>query len=409
MILVLEFVLLCILGFFLIYGAMLSLFAVTARLRSNFEYTRDRIFAVVVPAHNEESVIEKTLESLFRMDYRREFFDVIVVADHCTDRTAEIARSVGAIVLERQGELQRGKGHALRWCFEKLLSPSSDYEAIIVIDADSETSKNFLRVMNFYLDRGAQVVQAADIVQPNPGAWSPEVTRVALTLNNYARPLGRKVLGFSAGLRGNGMCFSTDILKRIPWDAYSLTEDLEYGLNLLLHGVSVVFAPEAVVYASMPAEPKNAESQRARWERGRIPLVRRYAGLLLKATVKQRSLRIFDALIDLVTPPFVNILVLVLAMLFLSAVGVWTGTIANGNIILAWCVLGCIAVIQVVAGLVATHADRSQYFALIYFPRYAAWKLFLYGKLAIRGGPKSWIRTTREQESLGAASGKTGT
>lgn len=401
-----NLVLLGLLGFFLFYLALLSVFAATGALRANFESSRERIFAVVVPAHNEELVIERTLDSLFRMNYRREFFDVIVVADHCSDRTAEIARSLGAIVFERDNQPERGKGHALRWCFEKLLSPPSDYEAVVVVDADTVASRNFLSVLNFYLERGAEAVQAADVVEPTPGLWSPEVTRVGLTLNNYARPLGRRFFGFSSGLRGNGMCFSAALLRDFPWNAFSLTEDLEYGLNLLLNGHTVIFAPEAAVYAKMPTEARNAETQRARWEGGRVPVIRKYSKLLLAAAIKRKPLLYLDALIDLITPAFTNMVVVVLGMLCLNLLGVWTGVVHDDRLALCWCVLVLLGGVHVLVGLAAAHADSGQYRALLYFPRYAAWKLYLYLKLLTGGGPRTWIRTDRERDHLRTASGK---
>lgn len=392
-----EIIALAIAGFFLWYLALLSVLALTVKIRSEFPVSHRRIFAVVIPAHNEELVIENTLKSLFALEYRSELFEVIVIADNCTDRTAEIARSSGAIVYERTDKLNKGKGQALRWCFEKLLNSSFDYDAFVVVDADSVVSKNFLEVMNFYLERKAQVVQASDMVQPQPGAWSPEVTRIALALYNYVRPLGRKVTGCSAGLRGNGMCFSAEVLRTIPWEAYSITEDLEYGLTLLLHGVPTVFAPEATVYAKMPVKAKHAESQRARWEMGRMPLIRRYGVPLVREAVRKRSLRLLDACIDLVTPAFVNMLIVSFGMLTMTSLLSLVGVKDAQQFIIPWCVVILAGMVHVLTGLVAVDADRAMYKAVLYFPRYAVWKLLLYVKLLVYGLPEEWIRTYRER------------
>lgn len=395
-----EVILLSILGFFLSYLVLLAVLALFVSRKTDFRGSRMRTFAIIIPAHNEELVIERTLKSLFKIEYDDESFDVIVVADNCTDKTAKLALSLGAIVYERNDKRLKGKGYALRWCFDKLQSSKYNYDAFVVVDADSVCSKNFLKVINYYMDQGATVVQAADVVQVQSGAWSPEVTRLALTLYNYVRPLGRKVIGCSAGLRGNGMCFSTEVLREFPWEAYSITEDLEYGLNLLLHGVSVKFAPEAIVYARMPEQSKNAESQRARWESGRLSVIRKYAGTLLWAGLRKRSYGMFDALIDLLTPAFVNMIVFVTVMFLLTILLAAIGIREAEEFIVLWFIAECFGVAYVFIGLVAARADVSLYKALFYFPRYALWKIVLYAKLLVYGRPDRWIRTTREQPEL---------
>ncbi|MBI4553695.1 MAG: glycosyltransferase [Candidatus Latescibacteria bacterium] len=397
MLIVIQLGLLVGLGLLLFYLAFLSLLAFIGRRPTPILPARLRRFAVVVPAHNEELVIEKTLRSLFAVEYPRESFDVIVVADNCRDRTADIARSLGAIVYERQNPALRGKGYALRWCFDRLLHPQPEYDALVVIDADSVVSGNFLAAMNVYLDKGARVIQCSDMVEPQPGAWNAEVTRIGFTLYNYVRPLGRRMLGCPTGLRGNGMCFTPDVLRQVPWQAYSLTEDLEYGLELLLRGIDVVFAPEARVMATMPQDVKNAETQRARWEAGRFPVIRKYAGRLLAAAISRPSFKAFDAWVDLVTPPFVNMLVAVLTMLGINLLLWAVGVEETGRFVWLWLALLGIGVVHVVVGLYAAGADRVMYRAFVHFPRYALWKILLYTSLFRRRQTQEWVRTAREQ------------
>ena len=226
----LQTLLLFVFGFFTLYLTALSILALGGRKRGSLVASHQRKFAVVIPAHNEELAIAKTIRSLLAIDYPHSLFDLIVVADNCNDKTADIARSLGVIVYEREDHIHGGKGYALRWCFERLLTRQPGYDAMAVIDADSAASGNFLVVMNSYLERGAPVIQCSDVVEPSPGAWSAEMTRIGFLLYNYVRPMGRRVIGCSAGLRGNGMCFRTEALRTVPWEAYSLAEDLEYGM-----------------------------------------------------------------------------------------------------------------------------------------------------------------------------------
>ena len=394
-----EIVLLLVFGFFLLYLALLSLLALIARKHSSMESSYLRRVAVVIPAHDEELTITRALRSLLAVDYPQDHFKVIVIADNCTDRTAEISRSMGAIVYERKNLSLRGKGYALRWCFDRLLTGQTAYDAIVVVNANTEVSRNFLNVMNFYLEKGAQAIQCSDMVKPQPGAWSAEVTRVSFTLYNYVRPLGRHVIRCSAGLHGNGMCFDIDILRRVPWQAYSLSEDLEYGLMLLLHGITVAFAPEATVFAQMPQSPGNAESQRARWEAGRFPVVRKYVGLLFTAAIRRMSFKILDASVDLITPPLVNLLVMVAALLSVNLLLWGLGVEGAAQFAFLWSMLLVPGAIHVFVGLYAAGADRSLYVALLSLPRYALWKLLLYLKLLKGRQTENWIRTTREHSA----------
>ena len=352
-------------------------------------------FGIIIPAHNEEVVIYETIKHLLNVEYPDELFDVIIIADNCDDKTAAIASSMGAKVLERFNPVQKGKGYALKWCFEQLLK-SEAYDAFVIIDADTLASKNILQVLNSYLNNGAEAIQCSDLVKPQLNSWSSEITRIGLLLYNYVKPLGKKIINCSAGLRGNGMCFSASLLKRIPWQAFSQTEDLEYGLMLLMQGIPVVFAPEAVVSAIMPADPKNAETQRARWEIGRFPLIKKYSGLLLKASLKKLSLKLFDAFIDLITPAFVNLFVFTILVLCLSFALNIFGIFKNDLFPVLWLVLLIMQVSYVIGGLYAAKADKSMYKALLNVPRFAVWKIALYLKLAFNGHTRFWVRTTRE-------------
>ena len=397
MIYFIEATTLLVAGFFFLYLAILSVLALTQRDRRQTVVTRYRRFAIVVPAHDEESGIERTVRSLLGLEYPRPLFDIVVIADNCTDRTEEIAAGLGAQVHVRNDLACTGKGYALRWCFDRLLESPKGYDAFVVIDADTIASSSLLTVMNNYLDSGARVVQCSDIVAPQSGSWSSEMTRIGFLLYNHVRPLGRHALGCSAGLRGNGMCFATDILRAVPWNAFSQTEDLEYGLNLLQRNVQVVFAPEVHVMASMPSDHRNARSQRARWEVGRYPIIRTYALPLLHAALRHRSFTLFDAFVDLVTPPLTNLLSFSLLMLLLTLALWGFGVEGADRFVTAWLVVMGLAAIHANVGLVASRATADVYSALRYFPRYLIWKLALYGRILWRGQTTYWVRTTREK------------
>jgi 1,2-diacylglycerol 3-beta-glucosyltransferase len=384
------------------YLALLSLLALAARRPAAAGAAKMRRVAAMVPAHDEEGAIGKTLASLRDLAYPAGLFDVVVIADNCADGTAAVARSAGAIALERTDPANRGKGHALRWAFDTLSGRQPGYDAFVVIDADSVATPNFLSVMNGELERGAEAIQACDAVIRNTASWSTEITRLGFTLYNHVRPLGRGVIGGSAGLRGNGMCFSAGLVKRIPWNAFGVTEDLQYGLTLLLNGVNVRYAPGATVYATMPAYAANAVSQRARWEMGRAPVKRIFSGRLLSLAFRKLSFPALDAWIDLVTPPFVHLMAACAALAAAHWVldAVFPGTFVS--FALAWTLITALGLVHVIAGLAAARADAGQYLALCYVPLYAAWKVWLYLRRPDATPPSEWVRTTREDDRSAA-------
>ncbi len=377
------------------YQFFLGLLALNAKLITSFESEKSRKFAIVVPAHNEEKIIAKTIYSISGLIYPKRNYEVFVIADNCTDNTAKIASSLGAMVLERTNADKAGKGYALRWAFDQILAQQDAFDAIIVVDADSLISGNYLDVMNYYLEQGSRVIQSSDLVLPDPGNWSVEATRIGFMLYNYVKPLGRKVLNLNMGLRGNGMCFNADVLREVPWKAWSLIEDVEYGLILLLKGEKIDFAPEATVLAQMPVEAKNAESQRSRWEIGRYGIIKMYTSKFLAKAIKERSVSYFDVFLDLITPPFVNLMLITTAILSLTIL-LWLINILPALHILLWTILLIIGIAYFFLGLIVSGADKNLYKSLLRIPYYIFWKMKLYLNVFRKGKTKEWVRTERD-------------
>ncbi|MEX0721752.1 MAG: glycosyltransferase family 2 protein [Balneolaceae bacterium] len=396
---IIQYILIALGGGLLGYQMLLSFLALKGKDIKDFRTKRKRKFVVVIPAHNEEQVIAKTLYSLFGLVYPKNLYQIVVVADNCTDRTARIARKLGAKVLERTHKEKRGKGYALRWAFDQILDWEEDYDGVIVLDSDSLISGNYLEVMNFYLENGSKVIQSSDLVLPQPGVWSSESIRIGFLLYNYVKPMGRKVLGLDMGLRGNGMCFAPEILKKYTWQAWSLTEDIEYGLSLLLEGVKIDFAPEANLWAQMPVQAENAESQRTRWEMGRYPIIKKYASKLLKRFFTKRSLRNLDTLVDLITPPLVNLLLFVLVMLTLNLI-LWLVGFVPLTFTWIWLGITVMGLLHLFIGMLAAGADWQMYKSIFYIPVYAFWKVKVYVTTWLKGSERQWIRTTRDAGKL---------
>lgn len=349
-------------------------------------------FAVLIPAHNEEVVIKTLLDSLSGLAYPRDRFAVHVIADNCTDATAAIARAVGWVqVHERNDPDRRGKGYALQWAFRTLREQGRDYDAFVVLDADSVVVPEFLSAFAREVGRGAHAAQAHNTVLNMTESPSTVLRWLALTLMNHVRPLGRNGLGASSTLTGNGMCLTRQILDRYPWRAFGLTEDYQYYLTLAQDGVRVRYVPDAIVRSHMPPQFKQMRTQDVRWEAADPGQKNtRVAWNLLRAGIRHRDIVRLEAVAELLTPPL-SLLVAGCATALVASLLVWYGpALALSGLL--W--LG--VVWYLATALIMLRPPRSAYRALLFAPGFVIWKLWVYLVLRRRSGQtREWVRTSR--------------
>lgn len=373
-----------------LYLDVLSLAAALWR-RAPAPASPQRRFAILVPAHDEELLLPRLLESLNALDYPRAMSDVHVVADNCADRTASVAAAGGATVHERADDRQRGKGYALRWLLSRIAEGGKAYDAYVVVDADSIVTANLLRVMNAHLARGDQAIQSYYGVLNREESWPAALRYVALALYNGLRPRGRDALGLSAGLRGNGMCFAAPLIARFGWEAFTLAEDAEFHLQLVSAGITVSYAPEASVLAEMPTRLRQAQSQNVRWERGRLQMLRAFGPPLLARGLRTRDPVLLDAVAEQLVPPLSILTGLAaLGMLLTTALRV-----RGARRLAVLVLLGQAAYIA--TGLRLARAGPRAYAALLWAPLYVLWKVWVYAISAIGIRRGHWVRTTRSR------------
>lgn len=352
-------------------------------------------FDIVVPSHDEELNIAATVESLLGVDYPRELFRVLVVADNCSDATAARARAAGATVLERTNKNERGKGYALAFAFERVLADGFA-DAVVVVDADTTASKNLLRAFAARIEQGAVAMQAEYGVRNPDASWRTRLMKIALSIFHDLRSRGRERLGVSCGLRGNGMAFVTSVLKEVPHEAFSIVEDVEYGIRLGRAGHRVWYAHEAHVLGEMVATEKESRSQRARWEGGRMKMVRAHGLPLLREAIEKRSLLLFDLAMDVLVPPLSWVVV---AGVVGGAASVAVALIDPfaWPLVLPWIAgLGMVSV-YVLRGVAISGTGVRGLADLAAAPFYVGWKIVL----AVRGSSRAkneWVRTAREGE-----------
>jgi cellulose synthase/poly-beta-1,6-N-acetylglucosamine synthase-like glycosyltransferase len=349
-------------------------------------------FAILVPAHNEEAILGTLLESLAAVDYPKDGYTVYVIADNCTDTTAEIARAAGwARVFERVDLTKRGKGYALHWALQQLEAEQQGYDAYVILDADSLVDQAFLRVMERELAGGVQALQACYGVHNGSSSPSAALRWIALALVNHVRPLGRTGLKCSSTLTGNGICLHRNLLRRYPWEAFGLAEDYQYYLTLLEHGERVRYVPEAIVRTDMPTTFAQMRTQDVRWEStaGGQSLWRAAINLLV-AGLKHRDIARLEGVVELLTPPL-SILLGWCTLTLLASIGLWwlPGLLVSLTLIFG---LSC----YMSAPLFLLKPPRAVYSSLAYAPGFIIWKFWVYFVLRRHKKHTSeWVRTSR--------------
>ncbi|MBP3255483.1 MAG: glycosyltransferase family 2 protein [Clostridia bacterium] len=271
-------------------------------------------FMAIIPAHNESAVVANLVESLKNQNYPKELYDIYVIADNCTDNTAEKARNAGAIVYERFDDTKKTKGFALQWFLAQKIEENAPYDAFCVFDADNIADSNFFTAMNKKLNQGETVVQGyRDIKNPSDNWITAGYAIFYWTMNRFYH-LARYNVGLSPLLNGTGFMVRFDIIKETGWNTKTLTEDIEFSLKNIIEGRKLGWATDAIVYDEQPTGFKQSWSQRTRWTVGHIQCMKEYTGLLALAVKEHKSLMNFDGLLYILgsIPMFVLTLILLL-------------------------------------------------------------------------------------------------
>ena len=340
--------------------------------------------AVVVPAHDEEGLIARTVTSLKAADVATEIY---VVVHNCSDGTAKAAAAAGAQVVELNDRRLRGKGAALRQGFSTALAGGAN--AVLVVDADTIVSSNLIAATCEMLEQGAEATQCRyELELPALRIGNPLARLRALAFRgmNVLRARGRAGLGFSTGIFGNGFAVTAATLERVPFNVNGIAEDVEYHTRLVEAGVPVYWVEDAFVHSHSPVHGAAQATQEARWEGGRFRVAGGSTGRLIKAMLRGQW-RAFETLADVWSLPLSRGL---LALLLTAALDVhWLHVFA----------LGCAAVCGVYVAesvLLGTEPMRDLT-ALCGAPLYMLWKALI-TPLVLRQSRSraAWARTKRE-------------
>lgn len=351
-------------------------------------------FAIVIPAHNEEKSITETIASCIELNYPKDKYKVFVIADNCSDRTAEIAVKNGAVCLERYDNDRRGKGFALSWGFKQILPHGHD--ALIVLDADCCLEPCALRIIDYYLQQGNKVLQANYInSNPDDSAISYAIC-VGGGIEQELFYAPKSDLNLAVFLKGTGMVFQRKILERYPWHAYSVVEDAEYTLKLLREGIPISFIDEVLFKTKSPVQPEQLKVQRTRWASGNISFGNIYSLKLIWEGLVNKQWRVLDAgwTFLVLSRPLV-LLEYVIAIGFASLCSwLYPGQISNICLLIV-IVLFLFYMLYFVLGIILVGINPHRIILLLGSPVVVI-RLILISLIGIYGNKKDlWIRTPR--------------
>ena len=390
---IISVILLLVLLFPLGYLLLLAIGAIrSASTLERYHRLPSTRFMIVIPAHNEASVIRATVRRLLTIDYPDHLFFIHIIADHCSDNTAEAARHAGAVVHERNEGPRTGKGAALSWLFQRILG-KQQCDAVVIFDADTRVDPEFLRVMDWRLAQGDQVIQGQHVISNPDQGWFPALTWAMFLIDNRFQNLGRSNLGWSAKNMGDSICFRVDILLQLGWGE-GLTEDYHLRHKLLLNGIRIAYEPAAIGYGEAPITWSRARAQRARWLRGTHDTSQQYVKRLLVEGMKRRNLAMLDGALQASFPSYSTLSLLVLFVWAIQvSIDYFTELSFPWPLMGTWAAMAVTLLIYPLVGLALERAPVRAYIAILLGPYFILWRTWLAFISRFREKQVTWIRT----------------
>jgi cellulose synthase/poly-beta-1,6-N-acetylglucosamine synthase-like glycosyltransferase len=292
------------------------------KLTDNSSQLPENVFKILIPAHNEALIIHKTLTHLF--DQMIPADSIIVIADNCNDRTAEISRNCGVTVLERQNSIQRGKAFALEYGIDYLKNQFPP-AVVVIMDADCETTRlSLIALIHKVLNtaKPAQMVYLMRVVN-NPSI-KQQIAGFAWLVKNKIRPLALQQMNLPITLTGTGMAFPWQVFEVVHFDHHNLVEDMQLSIDCSCQGFVPLLCEHAVIYSDFPTQIAAEKTQRVRWEHGHLLTIAQQVPRLLKQALVYRNRQLLGLALDIAVPPlslliiisFISLVIFTLLLVF---------------------------------------------------------------------------------------------
>lgn len=349
-------------------------------------------YKILIPAHNEAKIIEKTLSGLIAELPGNTPADIVLVADNCSDDTAVIARRLGVTVLEREATEQRGKGYALDFGVQHLAATGNP-DIVVIMDADCETTQASLTELIHAVAQDRKPAQMTYLMRTIENASiKQKISGFAWLLKNKIRLQAMNRLGLPVTLTGTGMAFPWEALKTVKLGHGNIVEDMQLGIDLAINGFPPVFCPEALVYSDFPELTSAELSQRTRWEHGHLQTIFRQVPQLIREAMRRNDWRLFALALDIGVPPLSLTVMLALFGLFLLTLLMLISGYSTAFLLL---LVNFSYFAVTLTGIWRVYGqDYLSAHELLGIPLYIISKLTIY-KAFIKKRQKEWIRTDR--------------
>ena len=281
-----------------IYGLYFIVVAIPVlfkRKKKNKIGERKNYFEILVPARNEEYVIENLIKSLKKLDYDKERYEITVVLNNSTDNTKEKVSSLGVNIYECKNKIS-SKGDALKEVFT-VMDKRNDIDAYIIFDADNVVDKNFLKHMNNSLNNGYLVAQGFRDTKNISDNWLSCSYAIMYYIQNLFLNESRYNLGKSSFINGTGFVIKKELIDKYGYNPKTVTEDIEFVAMCAINGEKIAFNNEAITYDEQVNKFIPSLKQRKRWSIGTMECLRGYFSELIKTGFKNRRFECFDIII----------------------------------------------------------------------------------------------------------------
>ncbi len=380
------------LSFYVFYVVFLLLANFIIKDKFNLVTSPKTCFGVVVPAFNEEIFLPRLLRSLIDLDYPSGLCDIIVVADNCSDKTADIASGFDVNILVRNDTEKLGKGYAIKYALDNM--DINRYDAVLITDADSTVQGDALIHLDQTVKEGGKIIQCYNGVANPDDSWFTRILDVARTLGNEIFEPAKQKLGLSSHLQGNGMCFHRDIIQKYGWGAFSIGEDWEYYAKVVNNGERIVFQKDVRIYHQESATLKQATSQRIRWSGGRFAIIFKYGFKIFCTGLLERNFKKIDASFPLILPNpslGINITLLCFISTFLFPLSMY-----RHFFILWFFLLAFMQFLLFVVAIMYTDNKFKNFMSLFIAPLFLVWKMGIDVFSILGMGTSKWVRTQRK-------------
>jgi cellulose synthase/poly-beta-1,6-N-acetylglucosamine synthase-like glycosyltransferase len=347
--------------------------------------------AVLIPAHNEGVGLLPTIHDAQAQLGPKD--RMVVVADNCTDDTAEIARAAGAEVLVRIDPKRRGKGYALQFGVSHLSRDPP--EIVVVMDADCRLADDALRRLSQSAMTSGRPAQALYLMlAPENAPHEKGLNVFAWRVKNWLRPLGLKFLGLPTQLFGTGMAFPFGLVDGRDLGNSRLAEDTALGLALASLGYPPLFVSDARIHSHFPASKTGSEQQRHRWEKGHLDNIVDLVPRAIARSLGTGNFPLAALAIDMAVPPLALLVLLIAFSEILGGVAFLFG--APSAVLVIPTLSALLLVLGIAVAWAAVGRDVLPLRSLLLLPLHVVEKIGFYLRIASGKATSAWIRTDRK-------------